>query len=272
NLFTISKVLTLLFFTGVGLWYIEPAHFTSTALPPLHDFTGSILLMVFAFSGFDGAVTTTGEMKNPQRDIPYSLFSVLLFKTVLYLLVQVVCIGTLAGLAGSKKPVAEAAENMLPGWGGAVITLGALISFVATLNGGLLVASRICFGMAEQQRLPGWLSATHPRYHSPHIAIGLTTVVVLLLALTQGLLFLLTITSLGRLLIYIISCGVLIRLRQKNDAPAAAFLLPAGKLIACLAIVACLLIITGSTLREWSMLGLVLGAGAVLWGLLKCKA
>jgi LPXTG-motif cell wall-anchored protein len=272
NLFTVAKVCTLLFFVGVGLFYIDAIHFTTIAEPPsLHNFTGSILLMVFAFSGFDGAVTTTGEMKDPQRDIPYSLFSVLVFKTLLYLLVQVVCIGTLAGLAGSKKPVAEAAESMLPGWGGALITLGALISFIATLNGGLLVASRICFGMAEQQRLPGWLSATHPRFHSPHVAIALTTVVVLLLALTQSLLFLLTITSLGRLLIYIVSCGALIRLRQKNDAPAAAFVLPAGKLIATFAILACLLIMTGSSMHEWGMLAGVLGIGVALWILLRYR-
>lgn len=272
NLFTISKVFTLLFFVGVGLFYLNADHFAAMGPPPsLHNFTASILLMVFAFSGFDGAVTTTGEMKNPQRDIPYSLFSVLVFKTLLYLLVQLVCIGTLAGLAGSKKPVAEAAEAMLPGWGGALITLGALISFIATLNGGMLVASRIFFGMAEQRQLPLKLAATHPRFQSPHLAIVLTTAMVLLLALTQSLLFLLTISALGRLLIYVVSCGALIRLRQKKGAPTAAFVLPAGTLIATLSIAACLLIMTGSTLREWCMLLAVLGVGGLLWVLVKYR-
>lgn len=272
NLFTISKVFTLLFFVVVGLFYLDAGLFTMPQqVPTLHNFTGSILLMVFAFSGFDGAVTTTGEMKNPQRDIPYSLFSVLVFKTLLYLLVQVVCIGTLAGLAGSQKPVAEAAEAMLPGWGGVLITLGAIISFVATLNGGMLVSSRICYGMAEQGQLPMRLAATHPRFQSPHIAIVLTTALVLLLALTQSLLFLLTISALGRLLIYVVTCGALIRLRQKKDMPPAAFVLPAGVPIAVVAVVACLLIMTGSTLPEWQMLAAVLGVGGLLWGLLRYK-
>ncbi len=273
NLFTISKVFTLLFFVVVGLFYIDADLFAMPAQPPaLHNFTASILLMVFAFSGFDGAVTTTGEMKNPQRDIPYSLFSVLIFKTLLYLLVQVVCIGTLAGLASSQKPVAEAAEAMLPGWGGALITLGALISFIATLNGGMLVASRICYGMAEQGQLPMRLAHTHPRFQSPHIAIVLTTAFVLLMALTQSLLFLLTISALGRLLIYVVTCGAMVRLRQKKDVPPAAFVLPAGQPIAVLAVVACLLIMTGSSLPEWGMLAAVLGVGALLWGLLKYRA
>jgi amino acid transporter len=272
NLFTVAKVFTLLFFTVVGLFYLDAARFTTTAaLPSMHNFMASILLMVFAFSGFDGAVTTTGEMKNPKRDIPYSLFSVLIFKTLLYLLVQVVCIGTLAGLASSQKPVAEAAEAMLPGWGGALITLGAIISFVATLNGGVLVSSRICYGMAEQGQLPMQLAATHSRFQSPHIAIVLTTALVLLLALTQSLLFLLTISALGRLLIYVVTCGALIRLRQKKDMPPAAFVLPAGVPIAVLALVACLLVMTGSTLREWQMLAAVLAVGAVLWGVLRYK-
>ncbi len=58
------------------------------------------------------------------------------------MLIQVVCIGTLSTLAQSEKPLTEAASNFLPGLGGVVISIGALISFTATLNGGVLVASR----------------------------------------------------------------------------------------------------------------------------------
>jgi amino acid transporter len=271
NTFTIAKVITLLLFVMVGLYFIKPAQFEMRALPARHDFTASILLMVFAFSGFDSAVTTTGEMKNPQRDIPYTLFRVLLFKTVLYLLVQIVCIGTLVTLAGSKKPLSEAAETMLPGFGGWFITIGALISFIATLNGGMLVTSRICYGLVEQKQLPAWFGATHRRYKSPHISIMLTTVAILFFALTNSLLVLLTITAMGRLLIYIITCAALIRLRQKAAAPAAAFIQPYGKILAALGMVACILILTGSNLNEWVMMGGVLAVGAVVWGTLQIK-
>lgn len=269
NLFTITKVVTLLFFVVVGLFFVQKRQFVSTELPSLHQFSGSILLMVFAFSGFDGAVTTTGEMKNPKRDIPYSLFRVLIFKTVLYVLVQVVCIGTLAGLGASKKPVAEAAELMLPGWGGMIISIGALISFIATLNGGMLVASRICFGMAEQQQLPRWLAAIHPRFHSPHIAILITTALVLALSLSNSLLFLLTLSALGRSIIYVVTCASLISLRRRKEVPSAAFVLPAGNLIAVLSIIACLFIMMGSTLKEWYMLAGVISTGTVIWIFLK---
>jgi basic amino acid/polyamine antiporter, APA family len=264
NVFTVTKLVTLLFFVGVGIFFLKKENFSATGLPTGHDFMASILLMVFAFSGFDGAVTTTGEMKDPQRDIPHTLFRVLFFKTALYLLIQLVCIGTLVSLGSSKKPLAEAAELMLPGWGGWLITLGALISFVATLNGGMLVASRICFGLAESHRLPGIFAKTHPVFHSPSVAILFTAILMLILALTNSLLFLLTISALGRLLIYIVSCAALIRLRNKESVPRALFMLPAGKMIAALSIAACIVMMTGSTSREWIMLAGVLMVGIIL--------
>jgi amino acid transporter len=265
NIFTVTKLATLLFFVGMGLFFFKMENFETTGLPMGHDFMASILLMVFAFSGFDGAVTTTGEMKDPQRDIPHTLFRVLFFKTILYLLIQLVCIGTLVSLGTSKKPLAEAAEWMIPGWGGWFITLGALISFIATLNGGMLVASRICFGLAENHRLPAVFSTSHPVFHTPSVAILFTSFLMLILALTNSLLFLLTISALGRLLIYIISCASLIRLRNKESAPPALYLLPAGKIIASLSIAACIGMMTGSTSREWLMLAVVLLIGTIIW-------
>jgi basic amino acid/polyamine antiporter, APA family len=272
NVFTITKIASLLLFVGVGLFFIQPDHFKPAIRPTGHDFMASILLMVFAFSGFDSAVTTTGEMKDPQRDIPHSLFHVLIFKTLLYLLIQVVCIGTLSSLATSKTPLAEAAEFMVPGWGGWLITVGALVSFIATLNGGMLVTTRICFGLAESHRLPAIFGKTHPKFHSPSFAVIFITGLMLLLALTNSLLFLLTISALGRLLIYIVTCGSLIRLRNQEDAPAAAYVLPAGKIIAALSIAGCVVMMTGSSVREWMMLGAVLGVGIIIWGLLHTKS
>lgn len=271
NLFTVTKLITLLLFVGVGLFFIDKSHFDFRQLPTGQDFMASVLLMVFAFSGFDGAVTTTGEMKDPKRDIPHALFRVFLFKTLLYLLIQVVCIGILVTLGNSKKPLADASEIMIPGYGGWLITFGALISFIATLNGGMLVASRICYGLAESRQLPSVFAKTHPVFHTPSFSILLTSGVMLLLALTNSLLFLLTVSALGRLCIYLVSCASLIALRKKEKVPAAAFVLPFGNIIALIGMLACLAIMLGSQQKEWLMLMLVLGVGILIWKMLTLK-
>ncbi len=154
--------------------------------------------MVYAFRGFTGAIATAGEMKNPRKDIPYSLIAVQVFKTILYMLIQVVCIGTLSTLAQSEKPLTDAASNFLPGLGGIIISIGALISFTATLNGGVLVASRTCYGLAEKNLLPSFMGKVHYRFHTPHVSLLFICGIMLLLTLTNSLLFLLTVMRLER--------------------------------------------------------------------------
>ena len=90
---------------------------------------------------------------------------------------------------------------------------------------------------------------------------------MLILTLTNSLLFLLTVNALGTLVIYIITCASLIKLRKKKNIPAAAFMLPAGKIIAAVSIIFCLLIMTGSSLLELLYIFGVLGVGAVLYGI-----
>lgn len=267
NIFTACKLFTLLFFVITGIFYLRAENFNFKAPVSFDAFSASVLLMVYAFSGFTGAIATGGEMKNPQKDIPFSLIAVHGFKTVLYMLIQVVCIGTFRGLAFSEKPLTDAAGSFIPGWGGTVITIGALISFTATLNGGVLLASRTCYGLAEKNLLPSFVGKVHQRFHTPYIALLFICGIMLVLTLTNSLLFLLTVNALGTLLVYIISCLALIKLRVKEKAPAAAFILPAGKATAVISIVFCLLIMMGSTKLQLLYILGVLAAGAAVFGL-----
>jgi len=81
------------------------------------------------------------------------------------------------------------------------------------------------------------------------------------------LLFLLSVNALGTLIVYIITCASLIKLRKKKDIPAAAFVLPAGKAIAALSILFCIMIMTGSTAQQLLYILSVLAAGALVYGL-----
>lgn len=267
NIFTVGKLAALLFFVIAGLFFIKFENFNFNIPVNYQSFSASVLLMMFAFGGFSGAVTPTGEMKNPQKDIPFSLTTVLIFKTILYLLIQFVCIGTLATLATSQKPLTDAADNFFPGWGGILITIGALVSIIGTLNGSILVVSRTCYGMAEKNLLPSFMGKIHHRYHTPHVSLLLTCSIMLILTLTNTLVFLLTISALGQLFIYVITCASLIKLRGKKNIPAAAFILPAGKIIALISILFCILIMTGSTSKELMYIISVLGAGVMVYGI-----
>lgn len=253
NLFTIAKLLPLILFISVGLFFIHPGSYSLGPRPPFADFSVSVLLLIYAFSGFEMAVIPGGEVRNPGRDMPRALLTSIGFVAVFYFLIQVVAIGTLPGLADSSRPLADAGQTFLGAAGGAIISAGALVSILGNLNVILLVASRLPFAMAERGELPRFLAATHPRFRTPHLAVLLTAAVVLVLTLSGTFVYAATISVIARLLSYGATCAALPVLRRKPAAPPARFKAPAGLAvsIAALLLAAWLLShVTGAQARD----------------------
>lgn len=229
NIFTIGKIVPLLIFVAVGLFYIQPENFTfAAAVPNNSAFASAVLLLIYAFVGFEAAVIPAGEVRDPQRSVPFALLVALAVIVVLYIAIQIVSIGTLPGLAASERPLADAANNFLGIYGAAFITIGAIVSILGNLNGGFLPASRIPFAMAEQKELPRLLSATHSKFQTPYVSLFLTSIVILVFTVQSSFVSALTIATITRLLVYATTCAALPVFRNRNDVPKAAFVAPFG--------------------------------------------
>lgn len=250
NFFTIAKLLPLVLFISVGLFFLQPQHFVLGPRPPYAEFSVSVLLLIYAFSGFEMAVIPGGEVKEPQRDIPRALLLAIAFVAVFYFLIQVVAIGSLPELATSTRPLADAGTRFLGTLGGVIISVGALVSIAGNLNVILLVASRLPFAMAERHELPRLLAATHPRFRTPHVAVLLTGAAVLLLALSGTFVYAATISVIARLLSYSATCAALPVLRRKPGAPAAGFRAPAGTAVTVLALLLSAWLLSHTTARQ----------------------
>jgi amino acid transporter len=226
NVFAVTKLGILFFFVGVGIFFLDPAAFRIAA-PPAPDRLGTaVLLLVYAFTGFELAAVPAGEVKDPQRDLPWALLAAMGVVTVLYVGIQVVCVGTLPRLAQSTRPLAEAANRFAGAPGAMAIVIGAVFSILGNLNLQILACSRIPFAMAAQRDLPAFLAAVHPRRHTPFAALILTAVVGLGLALSQSFLAAVTISSMARLIAYGATAIALLRFRSQPAAPAALFHVP----------------------------------------------
>jgi APA family basic amino acid/polyamine antiporter len=228
NIFTVGKILPLLIFIAVGLFFVQPSNFSFEAVPEYGTFSGAVLLLIYAFVGFEAAVIPAGETKDPEKNVPFAILTGLSIVAVLYLLIQVVSIGTLPGLAASQRPLADAATVFLGPFGAAFITLGALISIFGNLNVGVLSATRILFGMSEQKELPPALARTHARFKTPYISILLTAAVTLVLTIQSSFVTALTIATITRLLVYATTCLALPVFRRRADLPPAPFTAPLG--------------------------------------------
>jgi APA family basic amino acid/polyamine antiporter len=237
NLFTAGKLIPLFVFVLIGIFFVQPSNFSFEIVPQYGAFSSAVLLLIYAFVGFEVAVVLGGETRDPQRSMPFALLTAVLVVALLYILIQVVSIGTLPGLASSERPLADAAAGFMGRFGAAFITLGALISILGNLNVGLLGGTRLLFAISEQRDLPSVLSATSERFKTPHISILLTAAVTLVLTLQSSFLTALAIATITRLLVYATTCLALPVFRKRGgDVPEAKFLAPLGVVASVLSI------------------------------------
>ena len=265
NFFTVGKLVALIIFIAAGLFFLNPQAFEFGPAPPPGSFSQSVLLLVYAFTGFEMATVPAGEVRDPQRNLPRALIIAIFVVAFIYILVQVVCVGTLPGLAQSQKPLADAGMHFLGTAGGAIISAGAVISITGNLNILLLSASRLPFAMAEQHQLPQLIGSVHKRFSTPHIAIAITAALLLFLTLKSSFVQLLTISTLARLVTYGATCLALPLFRNRREIPAPVFRLPGGTVIAILSLLLIVWLLAHSTLQEAQATAIAAGVGLLIY-------
>jgi len=265
NILTAGKLMPLLLLVVVGMFSLDFGSLASAELPSYRSFSQAALLLVFTYAGFEGAVIPSGEMRDPRRHLPFALLTGFAVVTLVYISVQIVCIGTLPDLAHSERPLAEAGLRFLGAPGASVIALGALISIGGTLNALTFATPRLLFAMSENGQLPRLLSSTHPRFRTPAPAIVLTVSMALLLALFSTFLSALTISTIVRLLAYASTCAALPLLRRQFGVPETTFAVPVGRFVAIAAVGLCGWLVTNSPWNELRLAAVAVLAGLALY-------
>jgi amino acid transporter len=247
------------------LFFLNPEAYAFGPSPTAGAFSQSVLLLVYAFTGFEMATVPAGEVKDPQRSLPRALLIAILVVAVLYIMIQIVCVGTLPGLAQSQKPLADAGSRFLGTAGGAIISAGAIISITGNLNILLLSASRLPFAMSEQKQLPAVFGRIHTKFFTPYVAILITAALMLFLTLKSSFVAALTISTIARLGTYAATCIALPVFRARPGAPAPAFRLPGGTVIAILSLLLMLWLLLNSTWAEAKAAALAAAVGLVIY-------
>jgi amino acid transporter len=264
NGLTALKVSLLLVFGVVGILTVRAWPSAPATPPPVGDFSDAMLLGIFAFVGFEAALVAAGETRNPRRDVPFAVAMSLLIVLVLYAGVQIVCIGAVPTLATSTAPFADAAVVLWGPIGEQVITLGAVVIMLGSLNSGFLATSRLPFAFAEQGDMPGMLARVHPKFRTPHVAILASAVLVWLATVASSFLSAITLATSTRVVVYIAGCIALIALRRRADAPPAGFIAPLGPAVAVLASVLSLALLANASSRELLQLAIAAVIGVLI--------
>lgn len=250
NSLTVLKVSLLLVFGVVGVLSIQAWPAAPATPPPPGDFSDAMLLAIFAFTGFEAALVAAGETRNPRRDVPFAIAMSLLIVLILYAGVQIVCVASVPSLATSTAPLADAAVILWGPVGEQVITLGAVVIMLGSLNSGFLATSRLPFAFAEQGDMPRMLARVHAKFRTPHVAILASAVLVWLATVASSFLSAITLATSTRVVVYIAGCIALIALRRRANVQPAGFTAPLGPAIAVIASVLSFTLIANASSRE----------------------
>jgi amino acid transporter len=265
DVFTIGKLIVLALFLAVGLFFLAPQNFAATAPPTVSGFSQSVMLLVYAFTGFEMALIPAGEARDPRRNLPFAILVSLGLVSLVYLLIQVVCIGTLPGLAASTRPLADASQHFLGLVGARIITVGAVISIIGNLSVLILAAARLPFAMASNRELPRIFAVTHHRFRTPHTAILVTGGAMLALTLSGTFIRGVTISTIARLLAYAVTCAGMLMLRRREHELPAQFKTPLGVVVVVAALALIGWLLAHSTGREARDSAIAAIAGLVIY-------
>lgn len=265
DFFTVGKLVPLILFIAIGLFFIHPERYSPGQAPSSGQFSSSCLLLIYAFSGFEMIMIPAGEARDPRRNLPFALLTAVGVVAVLYMLIQIVCVGTLPELAASKRPLADAAASFFGSAGGAIISAGALVSIFGNLNVILLAGSRLPFAMAERCELPGFIGSVHRRFRTPHLSIIITSAVMLAMTLSGTFVYAATISAIARLLTYAATCAALPVLRRKERELPALFHAPVGVALAVIALALTAWLLANCTLQQARDSAIAAAIGVVIY-------
>ncbi|MBZ5508088.1 MAG: APC family permease [Acidobacteriia bacterium] len=267
NVLAVSKLVPLLTFILVGCIFLSTSGSPVARVQeqhPANAWLNAILLVIFAYVGFESAMIPAGEAKSPERDAPIAILIAFAAVTPIYVLVQFVTVQTLSNPAQTQRPLAAAAHI----FGGAplvaLIGLGALLSVLGYLAACMIAGPRILFALAEQKDFPRYFAAVHPRYRTPFVSILFFATLVWILALMGNFAWNARLTAISRLVTYALSCAALPTLRRKSTKQPR-FHLPAGDLLAVIGIVFCGALVSRIGKAEILILLLTLVFGSLNW-------
>ena len=287
NALTIGKLAPLAVFIVAGIWFVDPSRFSPLPEVSYDQVSSALILLIFAYGGYEVTGVLAGEAANPRRDVPFAFVAALIIVAVVMCLTSAVATGVLPDVAATRTPLADGAAIFMGASGALLISAGAVVSMAGNNMGQILNGSRSVFALAENGDLPRWFARVHDRYRTPSNAILFSATVALVLALTGSFVTLAAVSAIARLVMYLAVCIATLVLRRRDreiaaqvgahfSAPEgmpggpvapAQFTVPLGPVIPILASVVAFAILAGATQQQLIAGAAALAAGAVLYAI-----
>lgn len=248
----VLKFVPLTLLVLVGALFVIPGNLAWQAVPTADKIGEATLLLFFAFVGIESAFSVSGETRNPARTIPRAIAIAIGMVALLYVGLQTVTQGVLgAALATSQSPLVDTAGAIFGSRGAQLFVLLTLVSASGFMAADMLGTPRVVYALAHAGQLPRVLGSVHRRFATPAVAIGCYAAAVIIAAASGSFRQIAVLAVSGTLVLYLICCLGVLRLRAKGitDSPAP-FVAPGGPVVPIAAVAIILWLLTTLALRE----------------------
>ncbi len=261
DIFTVAKLLPLGLLVIWGLPNVS-AEVLATQTVAEPQWTQAILLLVFAFGGFESPLMSAGEAKDAKKDSAFALLAALAVIATVYISVQYVTIGLVPNLQQEKAPIAAAFQVLWGPAGVAFASFAAMISVWGWATGNGLQSPRLLFSMAERGEMPEVLARVHPNYRTPHVSIIVFSLVAGALAILGTFEWNAVLSAIVRLIIYAMVCVSLWVFRRRMGQ--AQFHVPFALPISALALGFCVYMLSTRSFAQAGIIVVAMVVGHVL--------
>jgi amino acid transporter len=221
-----------------------------------------VLIVFYAFVGFENATVTAGETRDPQRTLPRALIGTIAMVALLYFVVQMAFVALFPnGLEeGVETPLLALGERLIGPAGALVLGLAAVFSLAGNLHSNMAATPRVTYAMAERGELPAWLANVHGGFATPASSILFFAAIVAALAVSGSFIWLAVISTLARMIVYAATILALPRAPNRPARISASYWV-----IAAIGVLVCAIVAAQADGTAWLTLGALSAAGLLLY-------
>jgi basic amino acid/polyamine antiporter, APA family len=193
NILTSFKIIVILTFILLG-FFIGKGSLENFSSGPVMEslFTGqfasSLIYISFAYSGWNAAAYIGSEIKNPSRNIPFSLFWGTMVVMVLYLLLNMLFIYALpiSEMTGIEDVGATAAISLFGVKIGRIFSGAITVCLLSVISAMIMTGPRVYYAMAKDNAFPRWFGNVNPKHTTPGKAILLQSAIAVIMVITSS--------------------------------------------------------------------------------------
>jgi len=182
NILTILKLLVVFIFIIMGFYFADwtlssrmTATYTVEDGGSVFKWGSALIIIMYAYSGWNGTTYIAGEIRKPETNLPRALFFGALLITIIYMAMNIVYLMSSTGqeiMAEGKYTIgALAAKNLFGPSIGPIFDTCIVIILLSSVSVQMMIGPRVTYAMAKDRTIFGMLDRVSPRFRTPDLAI-----------------------------------------------------------------------------------------------------